>query len=242
MPRSLETPAVADSTQDIGEDGFHEIQLSGKQLVFLFMATTVVSVVIFLCGVQVGRGVRAQQLEPSSDPLASAVPLVSEPEPAPLPAAELPPTEAPVPADEPDAPLGAASRPDAGPGSADPAPERAEAPAVRAAAGGAGPAPSSTSTASSPVAAPPPPRTTPAAGSGERSGTWVVQVHALRDRAAANTIVQRLSRKGYSAYLATGGANGIYRVHVGRFKDREEAERIVRRLKIEEQFQPWITR
>ena len=39
------------------DDGFHEIQLSGKQLVFLFMATTVVSVVIFLCGVLVGRGV-----------------------------------------------------------------------------------------------------------------------------------------------------------------------------------------
>ena len=43
---------------DIPDDGFHEIQLSGKQLVFLFMATTVVSVVIFLCGVIVGRRVR----------------------------------------------------------------------------------------------------------------------------------------------------------------------------------------
>ena len=40
------------------DDGFHEIQLSGKQLVFLCMATTVVSIVIFLCGVLVGRGVR----------------------------------------------------------------------------------------------------------------------------------------------------------------------------------------
>src|SRR5713226_9180226 len=43
------------------DDGFHEIQLSGKQLVFLFMAATVVSVVIFLCGVLVGRGVRAER-------------------------------------------------------------------------------------------------------------------------------------------------------------------------------------
>ena len=43
---------------DIHDDGFHEIQLSGKQLVFLFMATTVVSIVIFLCGVLVGRGVQ----------------------------------------------------------------------------------------------------------------------------------------------------------------------------------------
>ncbi len=43
------------------EDGFHEIQLNGKQLVFLFMAATVVSVVIFLCGVLVGRGVRSER-------------------------------------------------------------------------------------------------------------------------------------------------------------------------------------
>ena len=49
---------MASHTQD---DGFHEIQLNGKQLVFLFMAATVVSVVIFLCGVFVGRGVRAER-------------------------------------------------------------------------------------------------------------------------------------------------------------------------------------
>ena len=48
-------------TQDITDDGFHEIQLSGKQLVFLFMMTTAVSVVIFLCGVLVGRGVRNER-------------------------------------------------------------------------------------------------------------------------------------------------------------------------------------
>ena len=45
----------------------HEIQLNGKQLVFTFMAATVVSVVIFLFGVMVGRGVR----QPPSDVLAA---------------------------------------------------------------------------------------------------------------------------------------------------------------------------
>jgi cell division septation protein DedD len=39
------------------DEGLHEIQLNGKQLVFLFMAATVVAVVVFLCGVMVGRGV-----------------------------------------------------------------------------------------------------------------------------------------------------------------------------------------
>lgn len=43
------------------DDAFHEIQLNGKQLVFMFMAVTVVSVVIFLCGVLVGRGVRVER-------------------------------------------------------------------------------------------------------------------------------------------------------------------------------------
>lgn len=43
------------------DDGFREIQLNGKQLVFLFMAVTVVLVVTFLTGVLVGRGVRAER-------------------------------------------------------------------------------------------------------------------------------------------------------------------------------------
>src|SRR4051812_3402772 len=57
----------------MADDGLHEIQLNGKQLVFLFMASTVVAVVIFLCGVMVGRGVRVQRpagaLEASADTL-----------------------------------------------------------------------------------------------------------------------------------------------------------------------------
>ena len=48
-------------SQHTEDDGFHEIQLNGKQLVFVFMALTVVSVVIFLCGVLVGRGVQSER-------------------------------------------------------------------------------------------------------------------------------------------------------------------------------------
>jgi len=65
---------VAD--RQTADEGFHEIQLSGKQIVFLFMATTVVSVVIFLCGVLVGRGVQIQRAAEAehvaSDPTAAA--------------------------------------------------------------------------------------------------------------------------------------------------------------------------
>jgi cell division protein FtsN len=42
----------------VSDEGFREIQLNGKQLIFLFMAVTVVLVVTFLFGVLVGRGVR----------------------------------------------------------------------------------------------------------------------------------------------------------------------------------------
>ena len=42
----------------MSDQGFHEIQLSGKQLVFLFMSAVVLAVVVFLLGVAVGRGVR----------------------------------------------------------------------------------------------------------------------------------------------------------------------------------------
>jgi DedD protein len=67
----LKSEALANHLQD---DGFHEIQLNGKQLVFLFMAATVVSVVIFLCGVLVGRGVRAERGGPIADATFSSAP------------------------------------------------------------------------------------------------------------------------------------------------------------------------
>jgi cell division protein FtsN len=86
---------------DSGDDGFHEIQLNGKQLVFLGMATTLVSVVIFLCGVLVGRGVKPidtvaqaagpQAFDAPATPAAVPPGTVSTPAPAPVP----PPAPAP---------------------------------------------------------------------------------------------------------------------------------------------------
>ena len=51
----------------MADEGVHEIQLNGKQLVFMFMAVTVVAVVIFLCGVMVGRGVRTPRAAEVAD-------------------------------------------------------------------------------------------------------------------------------------------------------------------------------
>src|SRR5580765_2249524 len=48
------------------EQPFREIQLSGKQLIFLFMLSVVLAVSVFLLGVSVGRGVR-NAADPSVD-------------------------------------------------------------------------------------------------------------------------------------------------------------------------------
>src|SRR5438477_6653391 len=78
---AVQSSAVAHPIED---DAFHEIQLSGKQLVFLFMAATVVSVVIFLCGVLVGRGVRAERgVVVESTSIAGAADTPPQPAPAP---------------------------------------------------------------------------------------------------------------------------------------------------------------
>jgi cell division septation protein DedD len=72
-----------------------------------------------------------------------------------------------------------------------------------------------------------------------------VQVVALTDKAAATAVRDRLSAKGYPAFLVqpqTGAPVQNYKVQVGKFGDRSEAERIAGRLSKEEQFQPWILR
>ncbi len=69
----------------MSDEGFHEIQLNGKQLVFLFMATTVVLVLTFLFGVIVGRNARAGTTE-----AASVAPADVAPDPAVSPVSDNP--------------------------------------------------------------------------------------------------------------------------------------------------------
>jgi cell division septation protein DedD len=228
------------SSTQAHDDGFHEIQLNGKQLVFLFMAVTVVSVVIFLCGVLVGRGVRMDR----GDLLANAGATAG---------ADLAP---PVPVDA----TGNASQPTAGAddvtyprrleGSAS-ANERlgaTEAPPVRSEP--VEEAPPSPASPPPPVSAPPPaPAAAPAVpapatgAAGEPSGPGIaIQVSAFRERREADALATRLAGKGYAAYVVapSAGAPPLYRVRVGKFKDRTEANRAAQRLKKEEQFDPWI--
>lgn len=222
------------------EDGFHEIQLTGKQLVFLFMATTVVAVVIFLCGVLVGRGVRAERALAEASTAAPqtgaetpppAAPVTQSGEPSPATSEDLSYAKR-LQGEEPREQLKKGSQPSAQADTTAEPPTPAEADAEK-------PQPA----APAPQQAPAPPTAASAPASG--GAGWVVQVAALRDRAAAVSIVQRLTRKGYQAFIVepTRGAPAPgFRVRVGPFQDRGQAEQASRRLEREEQFKPFITR
>ena len=73
---------------------------------------------------------------------------------------------------------------------------------------------------------------------------YAIQVAALGKREEAEVIVQRLTNKGYAAYVMSpaAGTPAVFRVRVGKFKDRREAESVSARLQAEEQFKPWIVR
>lgn len=232
---------MADLTHDTPDDAFHEIQLSGKQLVFLFMATTVISVVIFITGVLVGRSVQAESL-------------VADPELAAAAAAEPPPVpETLVTQDAPEGPRAdeaegldyskrlEGSKPEV----KLKAPEEDTVPVPDV--------PTPRAEASAPPVEPQAPETrplekaavAPSSIAGPRPGTWAVQVSSLRDRNAANQLVQRLRSKGYPAFLVAptpGAPLQLHKVQVGRYGDRAEAQKVDARLKKEEQFDTWIVR
>ena len=250
----LEFRSLAHHTQD---DGFHEIQLNGKQLVFLFMAATVVSVVIFLCGVLVGRGVVAERNAAAANgPLASADTIA-----APEPAASTPATPAgsdPT-AAAPPTPVEDLSFFERLEESEDPkedlkpvqeAPAAGTKPAISSArpsaTAQARPAPSAPVRPTPAAPAPPPtPAPAPVATSSTPAALrdFAVQVAALNAREEAEGIAKRLATKGYEAYVVPPGNGAVmYRVRVGHFKTRREAEPVSAKLQKEEQFKPWITR
>jgi DedD protein len=237
----------------VQDDGFHEIQLNGKQLVFLFMAATVVSVVIFLCGVLVGRGVRAERsvADVASSTATEALATTPQPPaaaPVPAPAGSDPTTVAPPPAatddltyfnrlekQKADKEEKLKTTPETPPARSAPASTAHPAPAVTAPPAPV-PAPPPTP---APAAKAEPVDAAPPSGQG-----FAVQVAALNVKSEADAIAKRLSSKGYSAYVLApaSGTPSVYRVRVGKFPTRREADSIAARLKREEQFNPWVTR
>ena len=220
--------------ETLHDDGFHEIQLSGKQLVALFMAATVVAVVIFLCGVQVGRNVKGDRvaLEPSDTAASNAPPPTASTPTEAAPSSGPPAAEPPAPAQDDE--LSYAKRlQQAG----QPASEKLTPPAQPAAPpAAAAPPPSAVAKGSAAASAP------TASASGGRPGSWIVQLSALQDRSAAAKIASDLAAKGYPAFVVdpTPGAPTIYRVQVGGYPDREKADQAAHKLEKDEHFKPYV--
>lgn len=66
------------------------------------------------------------------------------------------------------------------------------------------------------------------------SGSYIVQVAAVKQREGANGLRDRMKKKGYAAFVETAdlGAKGIwYRVYAGPFGSRTDADQAVRSLK-----------
>ena len=249
----------------MSDEGFREIQLNGKQLIFLFMAVTVVSVVIFLFGVLVGRGVRqgadapevvSNEIAPDS---AAAAPAKTPPAPAgtgsPAPAAppaeelsyaerllrDTPPQETlkpPAAAQDTPSPAPVVQEPVAQKPVAPPLPPPASRtpPAVTPAAAAATPAPTTSKPA--PAAAP--------TASDPSGPGFAVQVAAYRDRRDADTLAKQLAAKGYPAFVmdpVKGTSTALFRVRVGKYKTLKDAEAVEARLQSSEQLtNAWIAR
>ena len=217
----------------------HEIQLNGKQLVFMFMAATVVSVVIFLCGVMVGRGVRQPAIESlaaagssSIDPTAPTEALSAQAAPAPAPPPEKEDLtyaerlESRTPLNE---PLRLTET------KAAVTPTVSEQPAVEKA---------SAQKADPPAAPAAKPDAVDASSTlSEPPGKGIVyQVQAFPTRTDAEALAARLKNKGYGAFVTVNPDNvrGKFRVRVGKYRTKSEADAVFRRLTQEEHFKPWL--
>jgi cell division septation protein DedD len=212
----------------MADESFREIQLSGKQLIALFMAAAVVLIGTFLSGVLVGRGVRSQQEPPIAADAAQAPGAAVDPTTSTTALQAPPQAEPPPQADE--VPPGPAR------GEAKPAQTAVVAAASAGAAAGAKPADAKPKEIQAAAAAP---------GRSETAGTgYFVKVVAYRTTAEADRMAARLSAKGYAAYVTpvTGKGASLYSVRVGTFATRQDAEAAKRRLEQEEQLKPSIAR
>jgi DedD protein len=181
----------------MSDQSSREIQLTGKQLIFLFMSAIVLLVVVFLLGVSVGRGVGSERLASGSA------------QGEPVPGDTMVPAGAPAAADDPvelSYPTELTGR-GATPPAAPPTPPD-EVPPIT---------PPGVARGEVVEDVPQPPPTPPVSSDG-----WLVQVGAYRSREGADRVVRELTAKGHKAYVLAAG--GLNRVRVGPFADRAAAD------------------
>lgn len=228
------------------DDYYYEIQLTNKQLVFYFMAGAAGLILSFLAGVMVGRGVDSTAGEVQAARPVQEDRLVAEESPAaqssPPPAEDLTYAQR-LESDKVDDPLTkgssgkmAQSSESARPPSAAPEPAKSKAQAKADA--------KSESKADAKTDAAKPARDAKAVASPSGPTAFTIQVGAFKDKASADSVVNRLKGKGFPAYAVApeGTDGGLFNVRVGSYPLRADAERIQGRLKDEEKFNPFIVK
>lgn len=198
----------------MSDQGFREVQLSGKQVVFLFMALAVALIGTFLLGVSVGRHVEPEavtsQATPTSTPSATDLNPSAPMPPATTPAAGQLSYQQQLRGAEPNNPT-PASTPQAT-ATPTPTPEK--------------PAP----TPDTPT--PKPANPTPA------TAVWYVQVDSFSAKANADRQVSELRGKNVPAVVTKAGTH--YQVRVGPF-ERSAADAMQARLQ-KLGYKPRVTR
>ena len=251
----------------MNDQGFHEIQLSGKQLVFLFMSAVVLAVVVFLLGVSVGRGVRGSVANasaadvgaPTDTTASAAAPAGTKVTPADLDyreklqgqgAASNATKPAETPAPPPPAQTDAKATPPAATPEASAAkpPEKPNLlPMTNDTAKAKTPTPTPNSgpkaAATKPTTPPPAAKPTPAAATTTKPAAgdagWIVQLNAFSTKGAADSFIKDLKGKGYTAYSVSTAT--LFKVRMGPFADRAEADKMAGRL-MKDGYKPLVTR
>jgi len=225
------------------DQSFHEIQLSGKQLVFVFMSAVVVAVGIFLLGVSVGRGVKSSLPGATTTSVEAGTP--SEPTPAPPAASDPTYHDILQGKDTKGTPAGGSGTPV----SSTPAPPPTATPTPPPAVPPPAPAPEkSTAKAAEPKGADAKggkAGDTKAADSkagASSTGSWFVQIGVYGTKDAADRQVQQLKAKAFTAFVvSTNSPATRFHVRLGPFTQRSDADRMHARL-AKEGFDSLVTR
>jgi DedD protein len=213
---------------------------SRGQMVLLGAAFTFASLIIFVFGVFVGKGIEGRKIQQKEEPLVRIPVKPSVAQPSPAPAApmkdEITFNES-LPKRTPEA--GAAEDKAK---TAKPAEKMAKAetkaevrPKVEAVAAKTAEKKSEKSAAAAEATKKNKPE---AIDQKDEGKVWRAQVNALPDEHAAKQIVDRLRNKGYNAYVMEVQNKGKswFRVSVGKFNSREEADKMVETLRSKENF------
>lgn len=209
----------------MSDPGFREIHLSGKHVVFLFMAGAVAAVAIFLLGVSVGKGITKSEVAS-----AQTLPVANNAAADPSPSSS---TEArkPNPADF--IATNAMQGKDA--------PKPGEAPAATPA-GSQTPAPSPKASATpTPTPAKPEPAKADDSKAPASGDSYFVLVDSFSSRTNANNQRAELKKKGFNANIYTvSGSKAPYRVRIGPI-DKAEADAMAAKLR-KEGYKPSVIR